>query len=263
MKEIFKGNIMNDNLIKEIDETIAIAVNDLNLQGISITPLFGDIKNHLGNIDPYSVTDLTYLKSHGGKKEITELCQNAVSLKSKTVCVNSINAVTALNLLKDTEVEVIVVEGFPFGATNLDNLIKAANHDFEIGVSEVDIVFPHVFMSDKDYVGALNYLQSFRKEVKGVIKVILETSDYTKTEIAIMSLICKEAQMDFVKTSTGFSTGGATLHDVALLRRCVGNKIGVKASGGIKTTEDAMRMIEHGATRIGASSLKNTNPQDY
>lgn len=254
---------MNDNLIKELDDTIELAVNELKLQGLLITPLFGEIKNHLGSVDPYSVTDLTYLKSHGGKKEITELCQNAVSLKSKTVCVNSINAVTALNLLKDTEVEVIVVEGFPFGATSLSNLIEAANNDFKIGVSEVDIVFPHVFMSDKNYLGALNYLKNFRKEVKGLIKVILETSDYSKTEIAIMSLICKEAQMDFVKTSTGFSTGGATLHDVALLRRCVGNKIGVKASGGIKTTEDAMRMIEHGANRIGASSLKSTNSQDY
>lgn len=254
---------MNNELIKELDETIALAVNELKEQGISITPLFGEIKNHLGNIDPYSITDLTYLKSHGGKKEITELCNNAVTLKAKTVCVNSINANTALKLLENTGIQVIVVEGFPFGATNVKNLIEAANNDFKMGVAEVDIVFPHVFMSDKDYQGSLNYLKTFRKEVKGLIKVILETSDYSKIEIAIMSLICKEAQMDFVKTSTGFSTGGATLYDVALLRRCVGNNIGVKASGGIKTTDDAMKMIEHGATRIGASSLKNTTNQDY
>lgn len=179
------------------------------------------------------------------------------------MCVNSINAVTALELLKTSEVEVIVVEGFPFGATRLSNLIEAANNDFKIGVSEVDIVFPHVFMSDKNYLGALNYLKNFRREVKGIVKVILETSDYSKVEIAIMSLICKETNMDFVKTSTGFSTGGATLHDVALMRRCVGNEIGVKASGGIKTTEDAMKIINVGATRIGASSLKNVSNQDY
>lgn len=254
---------MNNDLIKEIDETIENAVNLLKEQGILIKPLFGEIKNHLGDIDPYAVTDLTYLKSHGGIKEITELCNNAISVNAKTVCVNSINAVTALELLKTSEVEVIVVEGFPFGATSLNNLIEAANNDFKIGVSEVDIVFPHVFMSDKNYLGALNYLKNLRREVKGIVKVILETSDYSKVEIAIMSLICKETNMDFVKTSTGFSTGGATLHDVALMRRCVGNEIGVKASGGIKTTEDAMKMINVGATRIGASSLKNVSNQDY
>ena len=254
---------MNNELVKEIDIIIEEAVNTLKQKGVLISPLFGEIKNHLGNIDPYSVTDLTYLKSHGGVKEITELCANAINFKTKTVCVNSINALTALELLKGSNVKVIVVEGFPFGSTSLENLINATNNNFKSGISEVDIVFPHVFMSNEDYAGALNYLTQFRKEVKGIVKVIFETSDYSKLQIAIMSLISKEAKMDFVKTSTGFSTGGATLFDVALMRRCVGNDIGVKASGGVKTTDDAMKMIEHGATRIGASSLKNTSNQDY
>jgi deoxyribose-phosphate aldolase len=242
---------------KVLDNVIQGAINLLKKSGLSIESGYGDVKNHLGNIDPFSVTDLTYLKQNGGEKEIKELCKNAKDLKAKTVCVNSVNIEMALKELEGSEVKVITVEGFPLGSTSLKNIISSAKNDVEVGVSEVDIVFPHVFMNNEDYVGALNYLKEFRKNVSGILKVILEVSEYSSENVAIMSLLCKEANMDFVKTSTGFSSRGADVFSVALMRRCVGNEIGVKASGGIKTTEQAMDLINHGATRIGASGLKN------
>jgi deoxyribose-phosphate aldolase len=250
-------------MIAEIDVVIQQAVATLAAHQLKVEPGYGEVKNLLGEVNPYSVTDLTYLKPHGGAKEITQLCKEAEDLQAKTVCVQPINVALALELLKDSHVSVITVEGFPLGAAHLDHLITEVSKDFERGVAEVDIVFPHKYMADADYLGALKYLKALRLGAHGILKVILETSDYAKLDIAIMSLICKAAGVDFVKTSTGFSTGGATVFDVALMRRCVGNVIGVKASGGIKTTEDAMQMIAHGATRIGASSLKSTSTSGY
>lgn len=254
---------MTHPLYPEIKDIVNQAVAVLASQGIVATPGWGTIKNHCGDASPYSLLDLTYLKSNGGTKEISDLCEKAVALKTKTVCVNPINVPIAVEKLKGTGVDVICVEGFPLGASSLENLIYCSNNNFKAGVKEVDIVFPHQFMVDKNYVGALAYLATFRQNVKGTIKVIFETSEYAKLEIAIMSLLCKEANMEFVKTSTGFSSSGATAFDIALMRVAVGDTIGVKASGGVRSIEDAIKMMDHGATRIGASGLQDTGDVTY
>lgn len=250
---------MNKQDIESIDTIIKKAQATLLEKNIQCEAAFAEIKNYCPNENIHSLVDLTYLKANGGEEQIINLCNNAKKLNTKTVCVNSINIELAIEQLKNTTIKVICVEGFPLGATELQTLIFASNNAFKSGVAEVDIVFPQKFIADKDYQGALNYLLEFRRQVQGIIKVIFETSEHNKEEIAIMSFICKLSNMDFIKTSTGFSTAGATLFDVALMRRIVGANIGVKASGGIKTTSEALSFIEHGANRIGTSGLGENN----
>lgn len=212
--------------------------------------------------NPYKFTDLTYLKPHGGRAQIEALCKQAIEVSSKMVCVHSIHIPLARKILSGSNVGIVTVESFPFGTSEEIGLIGSILRDFEIGVNEVDIVFPHHFMASEDYIGALAYLKMIRLGVDGVIKVILETSDYESKKIAMMCLLVRASGLDFVKTSTGFSKGGAKVFDVALMRYCVGKDIGVKASGGIKTHEDAIKMIYAGANRIGASTLNEFSGVD-
>lgn len=251
-----------DAALPEIDAIIADAVRNLSLHGLDLKPAHGDI-HPAPESNPYHVTDLTYLKPHGGSSHIQSLCRTAVEVQAKTVCVHPIHLKLALSLLHDTPVKAIIVQSFPYGTSDLEGLMTLLKHDFSRGASEIDIVFPHHFITSDDYLGAFSYLSALRACVPGVIKVILETSEHSKTQIAMMSLLVQAVGLNFVKTSTGFASGGATCFDVALMRRCVGPDIGVKASGGIKTVQAALELLACGASRIGASSLSGDTPAGY
>jgi deoxyribose-phosphate aldolase len=247
-------------MLPDIDQALLTAQEELATHHLLISPTYASPVSY--NVpNPFHVTDLTFLKPHGGEVHIKALCSLAIAKKAKTVCVQPIHIALAQHLLLNSSVQVITVEGFPFGTASLTGLTQSIESAFRAGVSEVDIVFPHHFMTSHDYVGALNYLSTIRSRTNGILKIILETCAYSKRDIAIMSLLAKAARFDFVKTSTGFSSGGATLFDVALMRRCVGPNIGVKASGGIKTVDEAHQFLHFGASRIGASGLSDEIPE--
>ena len=195
--------------------------------------------------------DHTALKPNTNKKAILKLIEEAKEHNFASVCINPCWIPLASKELQDSDIKVCTVIGFPLGAntTETKDAIKK-------GAQEIDMVINVAMLKDKDY----NYIENEIKQIveaskdKAIVKVILETCLLTDEEIIMASKLAKNAGADFVKTSTGFSTGGATVHDVALMRKTVGEDMGVKASGGIHTHEEAMAMINAGASRIGASA---------
>ncbi|MFE4024620.1 MULTISPECIES: deoxyribose-phosphate aldolase [Priestia] len=203
------------------------------------------------------IIDHTLLKADATEEQITVLAQEAKEYSFASVCVNPTWVKKAAELLKDApEVKVCTVIGFPLGATT--SAVKAfeTTNAIENGADEVDMVINIGALKDKNYDLVQSDIQSVVDAAKGkaLVKVIIETALLTDEEKAKVSELAVKAGADFVKTSTGFSTGGATVEDVALMRKTVGPDVGVKASGGVRGLEDAKAMIEAGATRIGASS---------
>ena len=203
------------------------------------------------------IIDHTLLKADATEEQITVLAQEAKEYSFASVCVNPTWVKTAAELLKDApEVKVCTVIGFPLGATT--SAVKAfeTTNAIENGADEVDMVINIGALKDKNYDLVQSDIQAVVDAAKGkaLVKVIIETALLTDEEKATVSELAVKAGADFVKTSTGFSTGGATVEDVALMRKTVGPDVGVKASGGVRGLEDAKAMIEAGATRIGASS---------
>ena len=198
--------------------------------------------------------DHTLLKPDAKKDEITKLCNEAKEHHFASVCVNPTYVPLASRLLKDSGVKVCTVIGFPLGANLLATKISETKHALVEGADEIDMVINIGRLKDKDN----DYVEKEIKEIKHVckkhtLKVIIETCLLTEEEKVRACTLSKNAGADFVKTSTGFSTGGATVEDVKLMRKTVGKEMGVKASGGVKTKKDALDMIEAGATRIGTS----------
>jgi len=201
--------------------------------------------------------DHTLLKPDATADQIAQLCYEAKKYGFASVCVNPSNVKLCSDLLRDSEVKVCSVIGFPLGATTTEVKVVETQNALDNGATEIDMVIN---------IGALKagdselVAKDIRKVVKTVhaqnalVKVIIETALLTDEEKVIACLLAKEAGADFVKTSTGFSSGGATVHDVALMRRTVGPTLGVKAAGGIHSHEEAEQMIAAGATRIGASA---------
>ena len=182
--------------------------------------------------------DHTILKAQATKEDIEKLCREAAEYGFASVCVNACRVKQASELLKDSDVNVACVVGFPLGATT---------------TSEIDMVINVGLMKDKDYDGVKEDIKAVVDGCKATVKVILETCLLTKEEIVKACHISAEAGAHFVKTSTGFSTGGATVEDVALMKKsCDGLK--VKASGGIRDKQTALKMIEAGADRLGTSA---------
>ncbi|MEB2275462.1 deoxyribose-phosphate aldolase [Bacillus sp. ILBB4] len=203
------------------------------------------------------IIDHTLLKADATEEQITILAQEAKEYSFASVCVNPTWVKKAAELLKDApEVKVCTVIGFPLGATT--SAVKAfeTTNAIENGADEVDMVINIGALKDKNYDLVESDIQAVVDSAKGkaLVKVIIETALLTDEEKAKVSELAVKAGADFVKTSTGFSTGGATVEDVALMRKTVGPDVGVKASGGVRGLEDAKAMIEAGATRIGASS---------
>lgn len=200
--------------------------------------------------------DHTALKPDTTKEQILKLIEEAKQHKFASVCVNPIWIKTASEKLKGTGVDVCTVIGFPLGANT--TAVKAFETEDAIknGATEVDMVINVGELKDKNDTYVEQDIRAVVEVAKGkaLVKVIIETCLLTDEEKARACELCKKAGADFVKTSTGFSTGGATAADIALMRKTVGAEMGVKASGGIRSREDAIKMVEAGASRVGASA---------
>jgi len=201
--------------------------------------------------------DHTLLKSEVTPKEVEQLCREAVEFNFASVCINPGYVVLAKEKLRGSNVKVCTVIGFPLGATTTKSKAFEAEEAIANGAQEVDMVINIGRLKAKDY----DYVEEDIRSVvnaahsKGVIvKVIIETCLLTDEEKETACHLAKNAGADFVKTSTGFSKSGAIAADVALMRKVVGSVMGVKASGGIRSYEDAVIMVQAGATRIGTSS---------
>ncbi|MDY0209882.1 MAG: deoxyribose-phosphate aldolase [Acholeplasma sp.] len=189
------------------------------------------------------------------EKDIIKLCEEAKTYDFMSVCVNPNYVKTAKKVLKDSNVLVCTVVGFPSGAHSTPSKAFETQQAVVDGADEIDMVISVGNLKDKKYDLVLNDIKAVVKAAEGkLVKVILETCLLTKEEIVKACELTVEAKADFVKTSTGFSTGGATEEDILLMRQTVGPDFGVKASGGVRNYDDAMKMIKAGATRIGASS---------
>jgi deoxyribose-phosphate aldolase len=201
--------------------------------------------------------DHTLLKPEASPEEILKLCEEAACFGFASVCVNPWNVALAAEMLRGTKVKVCTVVGFPLGATLPQVKRYEAEEAIKQGAQEIDMVIN---------IGALKSVHDeiVESDIRGVVeashrggaicKVILETALLTNVEKVRASRLSKKAGADFVKTSTGFSTAGATAEDVALMRSVVGSEIGVKAAGGVRSYEDLKKMVRAGATRVGASA---------
>lgn len=200
--------------------------------------------------------DHTLLKADASKEQIEKLCAEAKEYQFASVCVNPTWVSYASELLKGTGVDVCTVIGFPLGANTPETKAFETTNAIENGATEVDMVINIGALKDGNDSLVERDIQAVVNAAKGkaLTKVIIETSLLTDEEKVRACKLAVSAGTDFVKTSTGFSNGGATVTDIALMRKTVGPSIGVKASGGVRSAEDAKNMIEAGATRIGASS---------
>jgi deoxyribose-phosphate aldolase len=203
-----------------------------------------------------SRTDLTLLKQDATAREIALLCSSALLRGAFSVCVNPNRAALAVAALAGTDVKVAAVVGFPLGAS-LPNVVAAeAATLVDVGVDEIDLPIPVGLIKDGNLREVRNFLMTVRNAIPGIpMKVILETCLLQPEDIVTASLIALSAGADQIKTSTGFSTGGATVEAVSLMRAVAGNFAGVKASGGIRDVASALAMLRAGASRIGASAI--------
>ena len=200
--------------------------------------------------------DHTLLKPEATQEDIRRLCEEAARFRFASVCINPTWVRAAACHLRGTDVPVCTVIGFPLGATLPDVKAYEARRAIMEGARELDMVINVGALKSGDDCAVEHDIRSVAEvahEYEAVCKVIIETALLTDEEKVRASLAAKRAGADFVKTSTGFSKGGATVADVALMRQAVGPDLGVKASGGVKGLEDARKMVEAGATRIGAS----------
>ena len=198
--------------------------------------------------------DHTNLKQDARGCDIDKLCSEAAEYGFASVCVNPCNVSRAAALLSGTNTKVCCVVGFPLGASTTECKAFEASLAAKNGASEIDMVINVGWLKDGLYDDVKADIAAVVRAVpECAVKVILETCLLEKSEIAKACLLAAEAGAAFVKTSTGFSSCGATAEDVALMRQTVGPKMGVKAAGGIRTRQDAEAMIEAGADRLGAS----------
>jgi len=207
-----------------------------------------------------SVIDHTLLKPEATRSQVETLCEEAARYRFACAMVNPVWAAVAVNLLSGTGVPVGVVIGFPFGASLVSTLRQEASALTRLGAKELDMVIPLGLLKSGNHPAVQHTVHaaaSVAHHHGALLKVILETSLLTMEEKLRASEIAIQAGADFIKTSTGFSTGGATAADVALMRGVAGGRCGVKASGGIRTLADVKAMLEAGANRIGASASVN------
>lgn len=200
--------------------------------------------------------DHTLLKQDATEEQISQLCREAIKYQFKSVCVNPSRVAQSYQILKDTDVLVCTVIGFPLGAATTNVKCVEAKEAVDNGAREVDMVINVGAVKDGDWEYVQRDITQVVNTVKerAIVKAILETCLLTGDEIEKVCRICLAAGVHFVKTSTGFSTGGATVVTVALMRRTVGMNIGVKASGGIRDKKTTLEMIAAGASRVGTSA---------
>ena len=215
---------------------------------LGLTPADGRLARYI---------DHTLLKADATQDEIAQLCYEARKFNFASVCVNPAYVKLCGQLLNGTDIDVCTVIGFPLGATPTDVKVFETQQAIREGATEIDMVINVGAIKSRDYELVERDIASVARAChsgNAILKVIIEAALLTDEEKVVACQLAKVADADFVKTSTGFGPGGATAEDVALMRRVVGPTIGVKAAGGIKTYEDAQKMIAAGATRLGASA---------
>ena len=199
--------------------------------------------------------DHTILKATASSSDVQKLCEEAIEHEFYSVCVNGCYVVDAKQLLQGTDVKVAAVVGFPLGAMTTAAKVFEAKEAVENGASEIDMVINVAKLKDGEFEYVENEIRQIKEAIgDNVLKVIIETcylTDEEKVKACELSLVAKA---DFVKTSTGFGTGGATYEDVKLMKSVVGDNAKVKASGGVRDKETAQKYVELGAERLGTSS---------
>ena len=201
--------------------------------------------------------DHTLLKPEATAAQVRVLCQEAMQYHFASVCINPVYIPLACGLLKDAPEAICSVVGFPLGAILPEFKVYETLGCLSAGASEIDMVINIGALKSEAFGLIMNEIQAVTQTAHNqgaITKVILETALLTRREKILACLISKAAGADFVKTSTGFGTGGATIEDVELMRRVVGSDMGVKAAGGIRSYTDAIAMIKAGANRLGASA---------
>ncbi|MBM7114189.1 deoxyribose-phosphate aldolase [Archangium primigenium] len=214
-----------------------------------------DVSRLTGNADLAPYIDHTLLKPEATREDVTRVAQEAARHGFATVCVNSSHVATVAAVLAGSASVPIAVVGFPLGAALTSAKAFEAREAIRAGAREIDMVLDVGALKGRDWARV-------REDIAGVVeacgpvplKVILETSLLTRDEKIAACVLARDAGASFVKTSTGFGSGGATVEDVALMRQVVGEGVGVKASGGIRSAQDALRMLGAGANRLGASA---------
>ncbi len=204
-----------------------------------------------------AMIDHTLLKPDATKDQIRQLCQEAKEYGFAAVCINPAWVELAAELLRGTPVAVCTVIGFPLGATLTEVKAYESERAIALGARELDMVINVGALKSREYAWVEEDIRAVVNVAHprgATVKVIIEAALLTDEEKVKACTLAKAARADYVKTSTGFGPGGATVEDVALMRRVVGPEVGVKAAGGIRTYEDAKAMVQAGATRIGASA---------
>ena len=202
-----------------------------------------------------SYIDHTNLKLDSTLKDIEKLCDEAIKYHFASVCVPPYYVPLAASLLKDSTVQVCTVIGFPNGYSTKEVKSYEAINAIENGANEIDMVININALKNKDYDYIKDEIEEIRDSIDGhVLKVIIETSLLDDKEIEKMTKICNETYVNFIKTSTGFGSRGASLHDLEIINKYKNEILEIKASGGIKNEEDAESFIKAGATRLGTSS---------
>jgi len=271
--ELFGVEFIDENLKITSDRvTCVLGETDCNACGLCVVKREEDVRKLIdaGVIRVSATTpikevpselaryiDHTLLKPDATEEQIKKLCEEAKKYGFASVCVNPCWVEYATKLLEDSDVKVCTVIGFPLGATSAQTKVFEAEQAIRHGASEIDMVINVGALKSKNYALVeedIRGVVEVARKYGALVKVIIETCLLTDEEKVAACSIAKSAGAHFVKTSTGFGSGGATLHDVELMRRVVGENVGVKASGGIRDFQKALDMIKAGATRIGASA---------
>jgi len=229
------GNVVSAGA-ERLSSTVGVIPQDLNLA---------------------NMIDHTLLKPDATQEQIAQLCFEARKHGFASVCINPTWVELCAKLLEGSSVKVCTVIGFPLGATSAEVKAFETQVALDHGATEIDMVINVGALKARDLelvASDIRGVVTTSHARKAIVKVIIEAILLTDEEKTIACLLSKEAGADYVKTSTGFASGGATVHDVTLMRRVVGPVMGVKAAGGVRTYEDAENMIKAGATRIGASA---------
>ena len=199
--------------------------------------------------------DHTILKATASSTDVQKLCEEAIEHEFYSVCVNGCYVADAKHLLQGTDVKVAAVVGFPLGAMTTSAKVFEAKEAVENGASEIDMVINIAKLKDGEFEFVENEIRQIKEAIgDNVLKVIIETCYLTDEEKVKACELSLAAKADFVKTSTGFGTGGATYEDVKLMKSVVGNNAKVKASGGVRDKETAQKYVDLGAERLGTSS---------
>lgn len=200
--------------------------------------------------------DHTLLKPEATPAEIETLCAEALEYNFASVCINPGYVETASKMTRGSQVKVCTVIGFPLGANTTETKVFEASDAISKGAAEIDMVINIGRFKSKEYDYVENEIKAIAKAINGraLLKVIVETCLLEDWEIKKACEVVRDSGADFIKTSTGFSKAGATVHHIELMKSVLGDSIGIKASGGIRTYDAALRMIRAGATRIGASA---------